>query len=64
MTYLNYLNSVRVRRACILLQKGETVQSVCRASGFENVSYFIQMFRKIQHMTPSQYARQYRSAEP
>ena len=52
MTYLNYLNSVRVRRACLLLQQGESVQAVCRATGFENVSYFIQMFKKIRHVTP------------
>ncbi len=63
MTYLNYLNAVRVRRACMLLQKGEAVQDVCRAAGFENVSYFIQMFKKFQHMTPHQYACQYRSSE-
>lgn len=61
MTYLRYLNSVRVRQACLLLQKGESVQNVCRATGFENVSYFIQMFKKIQHMTPHQYACQHRS---
>ncbi len=63
MTYLNYLNSVRVRRACLLLQKGESVQDVCRAAGFENVSYFIQVFKKFQHMTPHQYACQYRAPE-
>ena len=63
MTYLNYLNSVRVRRACLLLQKGESVQDVCRGAGFENVSYFIQVFKKFQHMTPHQYACQYRSPE-
>lgn len=58
MTYLNYLNSVRVSYACLLLQKGESVQAVCRATGFENVSYFIQMFKRIQHVTPHQYACQ------
>ena len=61
MTYLNYLNSVRVSYACQLLQQGESVQAVCRATGFENVSYFIQMFKKIQHVTPYQYACQHRS---
>lgn len=61
MTYLNYLNSVRVRRACMLLQRGESVQDVCRAAGFENVSYFIQVFKKVQHVTPHQYACQHRA---
>ncbi len=63
MTYLNYLNSVRVSYACLMLRQGESVQTVCRAAGFENVSYFIQMFKKIQHMTPHQYACQYRTPE-
>ena len=63
MTYLNYLNSVRVRRACLLLQQGESVQAVCRATGFENVSYFIQMFKKIRHVTPHQYACQHRGPQ-
>ncbi len=62
MTYLNYLNSVRVSYACRMLQQGRTVQDVCRATGFENVSYFIQMFKRIQHMTPHQYATQQRRA--
>ena len=61
MTYLSYLNSVRVSYACLLLQQGESVQAVCRATGFENVSYFIQMFKKIRHVTPHQYACQHRS---
>ncbi len=60
ITYLNYLNSVRVSHACRMLQQGGSVQDVCRATGFENVSYFIQMFKRVQHMTPNQYASQFR----
>ena len=63
MTYMNYLNSVRVSYACLMLRKGESVQDVCRATGFENVSYFIQMFKRIQHVTPHQYACQQRKAQ-
>lgn len=58
MTYLNYLNSVRVSYACLMLRNGDSVQDVCRATGFENTSYFIQMFKRIQHVTPYQYACQ------
>ncbi len=60
MTYLSYLNSVRVSHACRMLSQGQTVQDVCRATGFENVSYFIQMFKRIQHITPHQYAKEQR----
>ncbi len=63
MTYLNYLNSVRVSYACRMLSQGQSVQDVCRATGFENVSYFIQMFKRIQHMTPHQYANRQKRFE-
>lgn len=56
ITYMNYLNSVRVSRACLMLQNGESVQTVSRSVGFENTSHFIQVFKRIQHMTPHQYA--------
>ncbi len=58
MTYMNYLNSVRISHACRMLSRGEPVQTVCRNTGFENISYFIQMFKRIQHITPHQYACQ------
>lgn len=63
ITYLNYLNSVRVSNACLRLQDGQSVQKVCADCGFDNVSYFIQVFKKVQHMTPHQYAAQHRAAE-
>lgn len=58
MTYMNYLNSVRVSHACLMLRNGDAVQTVCRNCGFENTSHFIQIFKRIQHMTPYQYATQ------
>ena len=33
----------------------------CRNCGFENVSHFIQLFKRIQHITPYQYAGQVRN---
>lgn len=56
ITYMNYLNSVRVSHACLMLQNGESVQAVGRSVGFENSSYFTQVFKRIQHMTPHEYA--------
>lgn len=58
MTYMNYLNSVRVEHACLMLRNGDSVQTVCRNAGFENVSHFIQLFKRIRHVTPYQYARE------
>lgn len=60
MTYMNFLNSVRISHACLMLCNGDSVQTVCRNTGFENTSHFIQMFKRIQHITPHQYANQQR----
>lgn len=56
-TYLKYLNQVRINHACrVLIQSGSTEQA-CYDSGFRDVSYFIQTFRKTQGCTPKQYVR-------
>lgn len=33
-------------------------------AGFENVSYFVQLFKKYQGVTPKEYARTYASISP
>lgn len=63
ITYLSYLNSVRVSNACLRLQNGQPVQKVCADCGFDNVSYFIQVFKKNRHVTPHQYAAQRKMTE-
>ncbi len=64
ITYLNYLTSVRLSQACLLLRSGGSVQSVCQSCGFENTSYFIQLFRKNMNMTPYQYIIQQKKDLP
>lgn len=64
MTYMGFLNSVRVSHACLMLRNGDPVQVVCRSCGFENISYFIQVFKRIQHLTPHQYAAQQKRLSP
>lgn len=55
ITYFNYLNSVRISNACLQLKDGKSVQDVSIACGFESCSYFIQIFKRIHHITPRQY---------
>lgn len=55
MTYLSYLNSVRMTRACTLLTRGLTIGSVARECGFVNESYFIKLFSKMIGFTPGRY---------
>ena len=55
-TYLQYLNNLRVFNACKMLKKGYALNEICEKCGFENMSYFIQLFKKIVGTTPKQYA--------
>lgn len=64
MTYMHYLNSVRISQACLQLRNGQSVQDVCRSCGFENTSHFIQLFKRVQHITPYQYASQQKKPAP
>lgn len=55
-TYLQYLNNLRIFHACKLLKRGYSLNDICDKCGFENMSYFIQLFKKIVGTTPKQYA--------
>lgn len=63
-TYYEYLTSTRISYACQLLLLNKSVKEVCYMAGFENVSYFVQMFKKNQGVTPKEYARAYASISP
>lgn len=54
-TYLQYLNHLRIFHACKLLKNGSSISHTCYSCGFENMSYFIQLFRKIVGTTPKKY---------
>lgn len=54
-TYLQYLNNLRISQACKLLKSGFPISQVCEECGFDNPSYFIQLFRKTTGITPKQY---------
>lgn len=58
MTYLSYVSSIRIAHACRMLKDGHTISHVCRECGYETVSYFTQVFKRIKGMTPGEYAAQ------
>ena len=60
-TYIHYLNTVRISHACRLLQSGTSVTEAGSACGFTDISYFIQMFKKMYGVTPKQYMQARRS---
>lgn len=55
ITYLKYLNNMRISNACAMLKAGTPVREVSQLCGFETDSYFIQLFKKIIGITPKQY---------
>lgn len=57
ISYMNYVNNLRIQYACELLTKGETASSVCEQCGFDNLSYFIQLFKKITGATPKAFSK-------
>lgn len=58
-TLTQYLSDLRIRYACELLNTGEySVTDVCYQVGFENVSHFIQAFKKKQNQTPFEFKKQ------
>ena len=51
-SYIDYLSRLRIEKACQLLRTGMPVTDVCFESGFQNLSYFIQVFRRYVGQTP------------
>ena len=63
-TPIDYLNDYRVEQACMLLQSGTcTVTDAAFGCGFNDLSYFIRIFRKYRGTSPGKYLRAYRKAD-
>ena len=50
-----YLTAVRIEKARQLLQTGLPIADVCMSVGFESVSSFTGLFKRLEKMTPSDY---------
>ena len=59
MTYLAYLTSVRINYAKRLLLSGVSAAECCYECGFDNVPYFIQLFKKTTGYTTREYRELY-----
>ncbi len=53
-----YLTSVRIEKAKLLLQTGIAIADVCFAVGFDSISSFTGLFKRITTTTPSFYQKQ------
>lgn len=58
MTFIEYLNSVRIGLACKLLaDKKHNIVGVAYEVGFNNLGNFNRQFKKIKNMTPREYRK-------
>ena len=53
-----YLISVRVNRAAQLLRDGKAIPDTCYEVGFESISSFTALFKKVYRITPAAYREQ------
>lgn len=58
LTFVEYLNSVRVGHACKLLtEKDRNIVDVAYGSGYTSLANFNKQFKKYKQMTPTEYRR-------
>ena len=57
-TYIQFLNELRIENACVLLKNNQhSVEHICYAVGFQNMSNFLRHFRKQKDVTPIQFRK-------
>ncbi|GAB3899534.1 AraC family transcriptional regulator [Larkinella knui] len=60
-TLTQFVTDLRIRYACDLLTRtDESITAISEQAGFENISYFVQAFRKKQGVTPARYRQRLR----
>lgn len=58
VTFVEYLNSVRIGHACKLLSDNEqNIVEIAYSCGFNTLANFNRQFKKYKHMTPSEYRK-------
>ena len=61
-TPFDYINIYRINAACELLSSGEaTITEVAYSCGFNDLSYFIRLFKKHKGLSPKAYIKQLES---
>lgn len=58
-TFIEFLNQYRISQAKRILMSGESVSDACYNCGFESLSYFNRIFKKITTENPSTFRKRY-----
>jgi len=56
-TFSQWLNNYRIQRACYYLSQGNNVSETCSKCGYNSLSYFIRIFKRVKGITPRQFAQ-------
>jgi len=59
MTFTDFVNQYRITQAKTLLLQDKTVSEVCYEVGFESLSYFNKLFKKLSGENPSAFRKKY-----
>lgn len=60
MTFTNFVNQYRITQAKTLLLQDNTISEACYEVGFQSLSYFNKLFKKITGENPSNFKRRHR----
>jgi len=58
-TFIEFLNRYRISHSKRYLMKGVSVSDACYQSGFESLSYFNRIFKRITNENPSKFRKRY-----
>ena len=58
-TFVEFLNQYRINQSKRLLMNGKSVSEACYSSGFESLSYFNRIFKRITKENPSTFRKKY-----
>ena len=58
-TFVEFLNRYRISQSKQLLMSGESVSEACYQSGFESLSYFNRIFKKVTLENPSDFRKRF-----
>jgi YesN/AraC family two-component response regulator len=59
MTFTDFVNHYRISQAKNILLQDKPVSEACYAAGFEQLSYFNKVFRKLTGENPSDFKKRY-----
>jgi AraC-like DNA-binding protein len=59
LSFIEFLNLYRVNQSKRMLRLGKSITEACYSSGFESLSYFNRVFKKLAAETPSAFRRRF-----